>query len=906
MDDVSAAFVARYEHEIDRAVQTGTSVSPAVARSALHRCIERRLLPLVPRVLVVEFHAFRESLGLPVDSSSDVAWKAFLERLGPDEVTHWTDKYPVLGELVDRVVSDSSDHIREICRRWDDDRAELIAAGLLPSGHGEVEHIEHLDSDPHQGGRMVAVLRLAGSRSIVYKPRSLGPEILLRTCLRQISAAVGGDLGRCVPESLDRGTHGWQREVAPAPAASDEDARNYFRAFGAAGAMMGALGATDMHQENVVAAGDHPIFVDLETVLYAELRTTSADLPGSLLARVNHSIAGTLLLPQRLPSGPYSVLMGGIGVPHEQRSERTQFVLVNRDTDAVDIARRTYTYQHEANLLRRADSSVADAVEHTEDFLEGFRAGQRAIARERKALLRILDNRPATIRQIFRGTAVYGNILSALTHPDNLRSWEDFDRVADLLKLPSAIDGPELREFVTTIEREAFRAGEIPRFTVRSDDVRLESGGHRSAPFCATSPRDRAAAGIARTSESGLAFDEHLVADGFSELRNAALDRGEQLAPCTRGPFHGALGPDGPDWTAVVERLQDAAVETEGPGGMERGWVVGAFGPQLPTYEPGTSVSFHDAGGLHVLFDRAARHGSPVDRAYSDSVRRGLETLRGKYPESLEQLPLSVASGSISLDYVLAPSTRRLVGGEEAVLAGDNLNPHDFFTGVAGAGLLLAGYPGTSEAVLRAALAAIDDPGPTLKGRWDLAHGEVGLIWARHRMAVRLGDDESARVLGEAFVRDVSAVEDVGSAGWCNGSAGMLMVAAEVLPADGDAQPLHRLAEKATRLPPPGQAIDLSVCHGASGVVQALVAVARYRDERWPLELAADYWARVSKHARDEGYCTGHASKHALRGYFLGWAGIADTGLLLQEALAGAASWVPLTFTRATTEEVAA
>jgi len=52
---------------------------------------------------------------------------------------------------------------------------DLIAAAWHPDGLGPLVAVRPL-GDPHRGGRRVAALDFAGGRSVIYKPRPVGPE----------------------------------------------------------------------------------------------------------------------------------------------------------------------------------------------------------------------------------------------------------------------------------------------------------------------------------------------------------------------------------------------------------------------------------------------------------------------------------------------------------------------------------------------------------------------------------------------------------------------------------------------------------------------------------------------------------------------------------------------------------
>ena len=49
----------------------------------------------------------------------------------------------------------------------------------------------------------------------------------------------------------------------------EDGCKRFFRRAGAWLALFHCFAASDMHQENMIAAGDHPVPIDLETILQA-------------------------------------------------------------------------------------------------------------------------------------------------------------------------------------------------------------------------------------------------------------------------------------------------------------------------------------------------------------------------------------------------------------------------------------------------------------------------------------------------------------------------------------------------------------------------------------------------------------------------------------------------------------
>ncbi|MDE9364931.1 DUF4135 domain-containing protein [Luteipulveratus sp. YIM 133132] len=894
MDKVTAAVLDCFAEQIEIGSASTTTVESSILAEAARSCIADRLARILPRVFVVEFHRFRVAKGLPADRDSTVAISEYLDDLGPDVVQQWLSDYPVLRRLAGGVIDLSTGHLREVASRFDADRTLLEREGWLREGSRPVR-LQTLSADPHQGGRVVTAVLLDDGTRIIYKPRSLGTEQFTRYCFEQVSAASGVEITDCAPESLDRTHYGWQQEVVSTPARTETDVEDYYRRLGAMSAVLGALGATDMHHENVLAVGDHPVAVDLETVMHAERNLASQQISIGLISRIKLSLADTLLLPQRMPTGPYSVLMAGVGVARAQESQRTEFVLVDVDTDAVDIAKRTYNVGHTTNVLMREDGSVTDILDYEREFLDGFVRARAGLVTARDAIAQRLESRPVRLRHIFRSTATYGRLMDAATHPDNLRRQEDYERVIGMLSAPPGCERRAVQQFVAGVERAAMATADVPFFSIDSDDLRARAGQSVSSPCADLTPAERALAGIAMVDETSLPLELLMIDEGLAELRALRQLHDPSYSPDAGGPFHHCLGAAGIDVEAGIAVMDELAVTSHELRGVAAGWLIGNFGPDVGTFDPGTAVSMHDAGGIHVLYERAAA-GGLVTAERRQEVANGLRSLYRQYREKVAGVPASVASGPLSLDYVFEHGADRLTTPrrwcELLELSEESRAGADLMKGVGGAGLLLSSYADASEDTLARLLHATAAGGAP-KGRWDLAHGDLGLVWARHRMMRRLGLDEEATALREQLQESLETVPTGLTRAWCAGYGGLLLVSGELRLRE---DLLQSLAARACELPEVGAPIDLSVCHGAAGVVQALVHVAQSTGQRWPVEAAQDFWARAGKHALDEGYFTGDPARRSMLGYFLGWSGILDSGLLLRHATDGARVWVPVAF----------
>src|SRR5262249_51117927 len=122
--------------------------------------------------------------------------------------------------------------------------------------------------DTHRGGQAVHVLTFQSGAKLVYKPRPVAMEQGYYDLVAWLN-----ERGFAPPMKVIRtpgkGEFGWMQFVAPAPSESETQVQDFFTRMGAHLALAWLLGGTDLHSENVIAHGQHPVPVDLETLFHA-------------------------------------------------------------------------------------------------------------------------------------------------------------------------------------------------------------------------------------------------------------------------------------------------------------------------------------------------------------------------------------------------------------------------------------------------------------------------------------------------------------------------------------------------------------------------------------------------------------------------------------------------------------
>lgn len=826
----------------------------------------------VLRLVITDFHAFRERHGWDPDPDSDQALRAYADHLAdPDALAAiWADAERLRPRLL-RLAEQALRATLEILDHVIADRPELARRNLMRPDD-LVAGLNLAQGDTHAGGRAVTIVRLASGTLIVHKPRSLALDEHLPRLWGVLDGDLRHSLAGCVPASASFGDHGWQEFVTRDADLSREECERFYYRFGALTAVAGLWGSTDLHHENVLVGGDHPMIIDAETVLQPDVGMADA-LDPEISQMLGATPLGTLLLPVRDAASVMDVLLSGLGVPWTQTSEQTVFQIADANSDAFSVRRQHWSVAQEANVPF-VDAVPQNPLAWYGALKAGYLDALRAVRRHEHVLADALRGLPAdaTVRFVFRATEVYGRFLDALTHPAPLARADAEAEVLDLLRAPG--DAGADPAWLVASERRQLRRGDVPLFTAGVLDTHAMGAGRSPVPVFVASAVDAA---IARTRTGlGLSEELHLL---ILETCCSELGRGPEPRVVDDSLFRPLL--DDPHVDRWHDALAAVALRTATDQGLEDwGW-CGGTGIGGNTFDAGASISLHDLGGPPAFLRRYTQATGRRATA-ARAALRGWHRRAGLVGPILAEVPWSVLGGSASAPLVLGEEGWELLlqaaGTPDVTPAARAL---DVAHGSAGLVALLAGVTRgpAAEAVFRdhAERVARELAHPDIAVDHDLLHGRLGLWWALLRAGRSLGRPDWVDRATDWLAAAAGCLPERSLRGWCNGAAGVALAAAD---AELPATTVDALLSRACTLEP-GQPVDLSVCHGEAGVAQVLAWVDACRGAG--PQRAREYLTRAFVQARQHGFRTGMHGHTALLGYALGWSGIADTVLLLEE-----------------------
>ena len=270
--------------------------APEDLAASLLATLIRRLRWASERALALELHVSRLEGRLQGETPEE-RFRSFVEALRqPAGALEILRRYPVLARDACRHAGQWVETTLEMMERFAADREEIVRQLGAGADPGPLAAVSTGLSDRHDGGRSVAVLAFASGLQAVYKPKSLAVDVHFQALVAWL-----GERG-CDPPLrrlavLDRGGYGWVEHVAARPCETPEEAERFHERQGAWAALFYALEATDFHHENLIAEGEHPVPIDLETLFQPAAAEPSAGGPGYLPTA--HTVLNSGLLPRR-------------------------------------------------------------------------------------------------------------------------------------------------------------------------------------------------------------------------------------------------------------------------------------------------------------------------------------------------------------------------------------------------------------------------------------------------------------------------------------------------------------------------------------------------------------------------------------------------------------------------------
>lgn len=435
--------------------------------------------------------------------SDQVALRAFFER------------YPVVARqlliVIDHWVTYSLEFLAHLCTDWPE-----ICTQLAEGDPGSLKEVHMGVGDTHRQGRTVICLTFDSGFKLIYKPRSLSIDTHFYELLRWLNEQGAKPALRAL-RVITREDYGWVEFVEQQTCCSPSEIARFYERLGGYLAILYVLGANDFHHENVIASREHPMLIDLESLISPELPLQQPfQSQGATFLR--HSVMRIGLLPSHIwgNDNAAGIDISGLGGKGGQLSPHHASVPDESGTDQMRMVRQRVQLQGSKNQPTLNDEAV-EFLDYQEPFIQGFTNIYCLLLRQRDAFLtEILPLfTQDTIRVIPRATRTYAIVLQESQHPTLLHNALLRDRFFD--QIWQSVPHINYHARLIPAELADLRVNDIPFFTARSGSRHIyTSRGERLEDFFEESPLETVIQRIQQLNEQDLARQIWLIRASFA------------------------------------------------------------------------------------------------------------------------------------------------------------------------------------------------------------------------------------------------------------------------------------------------------------------------------------------------------------------------------------------------------
>lgn len=385
-----------------------------------------KLIEFSAKVFVYEINMFKLSNSVEGNSEEDRFNYIVLNLTTPRTLFSLYCKYPVLCRLLLKLTLNFINNIDCMLNNIHNNYSSMLSTFKL-NKTSTIESIQFNPHETHQDGLNVSILNFSCGRKLVYKPRNLAILNAYQNLIEFINLHCNtvNLLDLHAPLALVKDNFTLEEYIEHLPCQTKLEVKNFYKRLGQNAYIAYLLRGTDMHMENIIASGEYPYFIDIETLFTNVIPLSNIEQATKSAAFIlSDNVTATGILPANtfFANNGYGVDVSALG-GKEQKLSKKILGLTNNNSDDIKY---DFIDAHlpGAQNVPYIEGQTVNYVNYVNDFIEGFKlmANFFVIHKEiiRKKILPLFEN--VVVRTLIRNTQNYKNILDMSIHPVYLSS----------------------------------------------------------------------------------------------------------------------------------------------------------------------------------------------------------------------------------------------------------------------------------------------------------------------------------------------------------------------------------------------------------------------------------------------------------------------------------------------------
>ncbi len=376
----------------------------------------QEMFGLVGKIVALKLAEYKRQNEFKTDTPEE-HFKEFLENTFSckEDFENLYNEYPVLARVATVRTNFLINNYTTMFNNINKDYKEVME--LLNLNKLHLLDITLSTGDSHQQGNAVSILKFEG-KNLVYKPRDLN---ICKAFEKFIDwyASNSNLLPIKIPRGVYKDGYSYNEFIDQKYCNSEEEVERFYTRYGYLIGICYLMGMNDLHLENIIAHGEHPVIIDIETMFQVPNRINESTLQNDLLSYLRiTSVAGSLLLPSQVNLGGKEEI--DLSALSGREAELKQKILAptNINTDSFHFEDTTGYFAGGNNIPKYNKDEEVNVDKYNLYILEGFNEFIKFIKSNKEGYINQLQAfQGCKVRTLTKSTERYASMIRYADHP---------------------------------------------------------------------------------------------------------------------------------------------------------------------------------------------------------------------------------------------------------------------------------------------------------------------------------------------------------------------------------------------------------------------------------------------------------------------------------------------------------
>ncbi|MCL2559744.1 MAG: type 2 lanthipeptide synthetase LanM family protein [Turicibacter sp.] len=386
-----------------------------------------KLMGIAQKTLMLELNFARENNFLLGDTGEDRFHYFCQQGLDAQMLAKFYIKYPVLARLLIETTMNALNNAAVLFERFEKHKCEIYQLLGIEQAVGLVSAKIDM-GDSHEKGNAVVKLGFSNGKVLLYKPRDIRIVNEYNHIIDWFNQA--NDLLEMKKTAgLYYESYAFEAFIEYNSCLNETEVKHYYQRFGQLLAMMHIMNGNDLHMENIIANGEYPVIIDLETLVQQRLPLNiddaGLDKPSEILA---NSVGATILLPDK--TSDLKVDLSALAGDEQVLGIKTDTV-INEQSDTMRIG-QTEGVMLGSNNIPKIKEKTIDYKNYLNEIVLGFEKVYCHVLNHKEAFTNEVNGfRDVKVRFIVRNTNNYARMLNMCLHPLYMKDFIDREMILE-------------------------------------------------------------------------------------------------------------------------------------------------------------------------------------------------------------------------------------------------------------------------------------------------------------------------------------------------------------------------------------------------------------------------------------------------------------------------------------------